>query len=773
VPRPVGESCKGAAAAVENRAFKGVPFAVTRGMAKSGKQAGGLPSEAALLAFLAEDKAHPGKRDIARAFGLRGEERAALRLMLKDMEARGLVHRQGKRLANPHQLPPVTMLEVVGLTRDGELYGAPAEWDERRLGKPPRVLIETATDRGSAVRAPARGEHVLAKIEKGSGAFHFRARVMRSFSTGARRVLGVVRQIKGHGLRLVPVDKKARNDFQIVPGAEGGAKPGELVLAELDRPGRGLPTVRVRERLGDLNDPRNISLIAIHGHAIPNTFPEKVLAEAEALKPFARKDRADFTTLPLITIDPADARDHDDAVWAAADDDPANAGGFRVVVAIADVAAHVRPGTALDREARLRGNSVYFPDRVVPMLPERLSNDLCSLKEKVERPALAVTMVFNRRGEKKSHRFQRITMRSAAKLSYEEAQAAIDGRVTDRTAPLLDGVLTPLWAAWRCVLQARNQRSPLELDLPERRIILDGQGRVTRVVVPPRLDAHRLIEEFMILANVAAAEELEKHQTPLLYRIHDEPSDDKLRALAEFLKTVNHTLPLGQVMRPRHFNDLLSKVAGEDYQHLVHEIVLRTQAQALYAPENRGHFGLALRRYAHFTSPIRRYADLIVHRALITALGLGADGLSAEDIGQFSETGEMISDAERRAMAAERETNDRLIASYLAGREGAEFSGRIGGVVGAGLFIKLDDTGADGFVLVASLGRDYYVYDGVRHALIGQHTGETHQLGDRVTVRLVEVTPLQGGLRFELTSEGRKGPPAKIRRRTTPRPRRR
>lgn len=742
-------------------------------MAKPRKPSGGLPSESALLAFLAEDKGRVGKRDIARAFGLKGEERAALSLMLKDLEARGLVHRQGRRLANPNALPPVTMIDVLGQTRDGDLYGEPAEWDEARLGKPPRVLIEAPPGRGEGTRPPARGERVLAKIEKSSGAFPFRARVMRSFATGARRVLGVVRQVKGQGLRLAPVDKKARNEFQIVPGGDGGAQAGELVLAEMDGRGRGLPTARVKERLGDVADPRNISLIAIHAHAIPNQFPEKVLAEAKGLTPFARAGRADFTRVALLTIDPVDARDHDDAVWAAPDDDPKNPGGFTVIVAIADVAAYVRPGTALDREARLRGNSVYFPDRVVPMLPERLSNDLCSLKEGVERPALAVTLRFNRQGRKIGHRFERVVMRSLAKLAYEEAQAAIDGRPNDKTGPLLDGVLQPLWAAWRCVMQARDERSPLELDLPERKIMLDRQGRVERVIVPPRLDAHRLIEEFMILANVAAAEELETHKVPLLYRIHDEPSDDKIRALAEFLKSVNQTLPLGQVMRPRHFNDLLSRVAGEDYQHLVHEIVLRTQAQAIYGPENRGHFGLALRRYAHFTSPIRRYADLIVHRALITALGLGADGLSPDDMANLAETGAMISEAERRAMAAERETNDRLIASHLAGREGAEFSGRIGGVVGAGLFIKLDDTGADGFVPVASLGRDYFVYDGVRHTLIGQHSGETYQLGDRVTVRLMEVTPLQGGLRFDMVSEGRRGPPARIRRRTTPRPRRR
>jgi ribonuclease R len=505
-----------------------------------------------------------------------------------------------------------------------------------------------------------------------------------------------------------------------------------------------------------------------------------VIAESEALKTFSQAGRVDLRKTPLITIDPPDARDHDDAVWAAPDDDPANIGGFQTIVAIADVATYVKPGSALDKEARFRGNSVYFPDRVVPMLPERISNDLCSLREKEERPALACFMVFDKSGNKKSHRFTRVTMRSAAKLSYEEAQMAIDGRPSAKAETLVEGVLKPLWAAYAALTKAREKRGPLELDLPERKFVLDEKGHVVRVVTPLRLDAHKLIEEFMIQANVAAAEELETKKTPLLYRVHDQPSEEKVRALSQFLKTVDLSLPLGQVMKPKHFNDLLREVKGKDYQNLVNDVVLRSQAQAIYSPANKGHFGLALRRYAHFTSPIRRYADLIVHRALVTALGFGEDGLSTDDISRLDETADMISDAERRAMAAERETMDRLIASHLAGQTGAQFRGRIGGVVGAGLFIKLDDTGADGFVPVSSLGSDYFIYSDVEHALIGQRTGEMFQLGDRVEVKLLEVAPVSGGLRFEMISEGRQGkaPPNQRRGRPvhlskqTPKPRR-
>ncbi len=719
----------------------------------------GLPSEAALLEFIQTSPSVVGKREIARAFGLTGAAKIGLKTMLRELEQAGKLAKSRRKLIDTSTLPPVTVIEVTGIDAQGESYGEPVEWDERAAGKPPLVLVEVRP--GEGIRPPAKGDRVLAKIEATPGEdYKFKARVIRALSDRSKRVLGVFRLVKGHGARLIPVDKKARNELQVRSGDENGALDGELVEAEILKDhGRGLPLARVRERLGDLNDQRNISLIAIHHHAIPNQFSERVLAESEALKTFNHQGRVDLRKTPLVTIDPPDARDHDDAVWAAPDDDPTNPGGFQTIVAIADVATYVKPGSALDKEARFRGNSVYFPDRVVPMLPERISNDLCSLREKEDRPALACFMVFDKSGTKKSHRFARVIMRSAAKLSYEEAQAAIDGRPGSKAEVLVEGVLKPLWAAYAALMKARAKREPLELDLPERKLVLDDTGHVLRVVTPLRLDAHKLIEEFMIQANVAAAEELEAKKTPLLYRAHEPPSEEKVRALAMFLKTVDLSLPLGQVMKPKHFNQLLSEVKGKDYQNLVNDVVLRSQAQAKYSSDNLGHFGLALRRYSHFTSPIRRYADLIVHRALISALGFGEDGLSTEDISRLGETADMISDAERRAMAAERETTDRLIASHLAGQTGALFRGRIGGVVSAGLFIKLNDTGADGFVPVSSLGADYFIYSDVRHALVGQRTGETFQLGDQVEVKLLEVAPVSGGLRFEMVSDGRKGKP--------------
>ena len=726
---------------------------------KSRPEKNGLPSERVLLEFIQTSPSVVGKREIARAFGLTGAAKIELKAMLKKLEQDGKLAKSRRKLIDTSTLPPVTVIEVTGIDRQGEAYGEPVEWDERVAGKPPLVLIEVQPRDG--IKPPAKGDRVLAKIEPAPGNdYKFKARIIRALSDRAKRVLGVYRLVKGHGARLIPVDKKARNELQVRAGDENGAVDGELVEAEILKDhGRGLPLARVRERLGDLNDQRNVSLIAIHHHAIPNQFSERVLAESETLKAFEHKNRSDLRNIPLVTIDPPDARDHDDAVWAAPDGDPANPGGFQIIVAIADVATYVKPGSTLDKEARFRGNSVYFPDRVVPMLPERISNDLCSLREKEDRPALACFMVFDKSGIKKSHRFARVIMRSAAKLSYEEAQAAIDGNPSVKAETLVEGVLKPLWAAYAALTKTRDKRGPLELDLPERKLVLDDKGHVLRVVIPLRLDAHKLIEEFMIQANVAAAEELEAKKTPLLYRVHEQPSAEKVRALAMFLKTVELSLPLGQVMKPKHFNDLLREVKGKDYQNLVNDVVLRTQAQAVYSPDNKGHFGLALRRYAHFTSPIRRYADLIVHRALVSALGLGGDGLSADDISRLAETADMISDAERRAMAAERETTDRLIASHLAGQTGALFRGRIGGVVGAGLFIKLNDSGADGFIPVSSLGSDYFVYSEVEHALIGQRSGEKFQLGDPVEVKLLEVTPISGGLRFEMVSDGRQGKP--------------
>ncbi len=585
-------------------------------------------------------------------------------------------------------------------------------------------------------------------------------RVIKLLDRKPEGILGVLRTVTG-GARLSPVSKRNQQAEILIPDELlGGAEDGDLVSVAIVRTNRaGLAHGRVLERVGSLKSEKAVSMIAIHANEIPYVFPAPVLEAAEAAAPADMAGREDWRALPLVTIDPPDAKDHDDAVHAVPDDDPANPGGQIVTVAIADVAWYVRPGSALDKEALKRGNSVYLPDRVIPMLPERISNDLCSLKETVDRPALAVRMIFDAEGHKLRHSFHRVMMRSAAKLSYQQAQAAIDGRVDEKTEPLVATVLRPLWDAYAVLLRGRNAREPLELDLPERKILLKPDGTVDRVVIPERLDAHKLIEEFMIQANVAAAETLEAKRSPLVYRVHDQPSLTKLESLREFLSSLDLKIAKQGNLKPEIFNQILGKVADTPNQHLVNEVVLRSQSQAEYSPVNIGHFGLNLRRYAHFTSPIRRYADLIVHRALIRALGLGDDGLPDGIEERLDRIAADISAAERRAMVAERETIDRLIADWLSDQIGATFRGRIGGVTKSGLFVKLEKTGADGFVPISTLGAEYFAYDEARHALVGSRSGETFQLGDSVEVRLVEVAPLAGALRFEIIGEGRQGRP--------------
>ena len=569
-------------------------------------------------------------------------------------------------------------------------------------------------------------------------------------------MLGIFRGLPNGGGRLVPIDKKQLGREITIPSANtGGAVDGDLVAVEVARHGKfGLPAGSVVERLGSLKSERAVSLIAIHAHGIPHVFSRAVLAEAEGARPATLEGREDWRKLPFVTIDPVDAKDHDDAVYAVPDPDPRNSGGHIVSVAIADVAHYVRPNSALDRTAVERGNSVYFPDRVVPMLPERISNDLCSLRPNEDRAALAVRMVIGADGRKRSHTFHRVLIRSAARLHYEQAQLAVSGRTDEVTEPIAEEIIEPLYAAYRAVRHARDERGPLDLELPERKILLKSDGTVDRVIMPQRLESHRLIEEFMILANVAAAETCERARVPLIYRVHDEPTPEKLNALREFLMTLDISLPKGGTLRPDAFNRILQRVKGRDVERLVNEVVLRSQAQAEYSAENYGHFGLNLRRYAHFTSPIRRYADLIVHRALIRAVKVGADGLSDGTDGRaLSEVAANISATERRAMKAERETADRLIAHFLVDRVGATFDGHISGVTRAGLFVELDETGADGLIPARHIGEEYFRYNEAGRAFVGNSA--TYRLGDPVTVELVEAAPVAGALRFKLVRTAR------------------
>ena len=734
-------------------------------MNKQSKKTPSLPSKADILAFIGNKPGKVGTREIARAFGLKNALRADLKRLLRELADEGSIEKRRKKLHHAGALPSTVLADVTARDSEGDLIATPDEWDEDAHGTAPKIRIHVPRKAGPG-EAAGLGDRVLLRVdeaEEEDGIRH-RGRIIRIIDHPKHRVLGIFRKIQHGGGRLEPVDKKMLGKELAIPtGATADAEDGDLIAVETSRaPRLGLPTARVVERLGSLKSERAVSLIAIHTHGIPSVFRRETEQEAEAAKAPTLDGRENWRHVPFVTIDPPDAKDHDDAVYAEPDNARDNPGGFIVQVAIADVASYVKPGSALDREALARGNSVYFPDRVVPMLPERISNDLCSLRAREDRPALAVRMIIGADGRKRSHTFHRVLMRSVAKLSYQQAQSAIGGRPDEDTEMLVEPVLAPLYAAYETAVRARAERQPLDLDLPERKILLKGDGTVDRVITPERLEAHRLIEEFMILANVATAETLERARVPLIYRVHDEPGMEKVVALREFLATLDIPFQKSGILKPELFNRVLARVKGRDAEQLVNEVVLRTQAQAEYSSENYGHFGLNLRRYAHFTSPIRRYADLIVHRGLVRALKLGNDGLpDSADQKTLAEISAQISATERRAMLAERETADRLIAHFLADRVGANFDGRISGVTRAGLFVKLHDTGADGFVPARTIGDEYFRYDEKGHAMVGSRSGETYRLGDPVTVKLIEAAPVAGALRFEILSEGRSGRPVR------------
>lgn len=716
-------------------------------MAKTPKRpAAGLPDKETLIAFLRE-AGEAEKADIARTFGLKGAERRELRMMLKALEAEGRLGKRGRKgFSEAGALPPVGVADVVDRDADGELY---VQLVKAAEDAPRAVLMP---DRGAKGPAPGLGDRLLVKFSRSADGWE--ARLVKRLDAGTNRVLGVIRK-SARETRVEPVDKRSKDVLLIPQSLSGELRDGDLVLAAVEKgehrygPKRG----KILESIGREDDPRAASLIAIHSHGVPTGFSDAVEREALDQALPTLKGREDLREVPFITIDPADARDHDDAVYAQRDDDPKNEGGWIIWVAIADVAAYVRHGTALDREAREKGNSTYFPDRVEPMLPEVLSNGLCSLKEGENRACLAVRMVFDKAGRKIGHRFMRGLMRSHAKLSYEQAQTAIDGQPDDATGPIMDAILYPLWNGYRCMLKGREKRSPLAIESPERKVLMDPGGGIGAIEPRHSLEAHRLIEEMMIQANVCAAETLEQKKTPLIYRVHDAPSQEKIFNLADFLHTIAKPWNKGEPATTKRFNKLLDETRDGPYAEVVNEVVLRTQMQAIYSPENVGHFGLNLDRYAHFTSPIRRYSDLIVHRGLIRALGLGADGLTDREVAELPAIAEQVTTTERRSMAAERDAMDRYIAAFLEDRVGATFTGRITGVTRFGLFVRLDETGADGLIPVSTLGSEYFTHDDRAHALVGERTGKRFTLGRRVEVKLMEATPVTGGLVLEMLSE--------------------
>jgi ribonuclease R len=707
---------------------------------------GKVPTRDELLAYIRESATPVGKREIARAWGLKGDQRIELKDLLRELRSSGeIAADRAKTFRDPQALSDVAVLEIVRVDGDGHLIAVPRRHDEEKDGPPPRIEIAPQTTRGGP--APAVGDRVLANLKRRGKIYE--ARIIRRLGSGPKKILGLYEEpAGGDGMGLVsPTDRKLRQSFDVRPADRNGAVPGDIVWIEATG-GALSRRARVLERIGPMSDPRTVSLIAIAANDIPVDFPQAALEEAERSRAAPLGHRLDLRQTPLVTIDGEDARDFDDAVFA--EPDPDHHGGWRLLVAIADVAWYVRHDKPLDRAAYRRGTSVYFPDRVVPMLPEALSNHWCSLVPREDRPVLVAEMWIDAEGHLKRHRFHRAMMRSAARLTYTRVQRAIDGMPDAEIAPLMEHAIRPLYGAYKVLLAAREKRGALDLDLPERQVTLGSDGRIAEIGVRERLDSHKLIEEFMVLANVAAAQALENRRAHCLYRVHDQPDAAKLEALREFLATLGISLPAGPRMRPGDLNRVLRAVENKPVARLVNETVLRSQSQAVYSPDNLGHFGLALARYAHFTSPIRRYPDLVVHRALIAAYGLGEGALAEADKGRFVEFGEHLSMCERRAVAAERGAMDRYVAAYMAAHVGATFPGRITSVTRFGLFASLDGTGADGLIPIRSLGQEFFRHDEGRQILIGERTGETYGLGDRLRLKLVEADTATGGLLFEI-----------------------
>ncbi len=721
-------------------------------MAKNPKKPkeSGRPTKRQLVEFINDREGAVSRREIAQAFKIKGADRTWLRHTLKALTEEGLINRQrGRRVAAPGRLPSVTVIEVALLDEDGEAYCRPVAGQDTEAP----ATIRLVQGRGAGP-APGVGDRILARLRR-TESNEYEARTIRLLAAAPQQILALYVKERGKDI-LRPIDRKMRSDYEAAPPLPQGVRDGDYVaatpLAASGRP--GAKQAKVVERLGRLDDPRVIPQIAARSREIPVDFAADVLQEAERLTPPSLGNRTDLRDLPLVTIDGADARDFDDAVWAETDTDPKNPDGWHVIVAIADVAWYVRPGNALDRSARERGNSVYFPNWVIPMLPERLSNDLCSLRPNEDRPCIAADLWVDRNGKIKRHQFRRAMIRSAARLTYEQVQKARDGAPDDTIAPFYKTVVAPLYGVFKVLKKARERRGTLDLDLPERNIVFDEAGEVIEILPRQRLDSHRLIEELMIAANCAAAEALQKANQLTVRRLHDAPDAEALESLRESLAAFGIRLAKGGEIRPSMFAGILAQAQESQHAPLINNLVLRSQTQAYYAPTDRGHFGLALRRYCHFTSPIRRYADLIVHRRLIATFDLGDGGHADESLEGLRTVGEHISNTERRAASAERDALDRYTTRYLADRIGATFAGRVSGVTRAGIFVRLDETGADGLVPMQALPDDWYDHDTVRHQLVGDRTGLTFAMSDPVIVRLTEADQVTGRLNFDIVEGG-------------------
>ena len=691
------------------------------------------PTMDELMAYLQNQSCPVHKRDIARAFGVKGANKVALKNMFKSLRRQGKINvgRGGRKISLAGRLPNRIVVEITGLDSMGDLMARPLEWDE---SKPmPQIIITK-----DKLSPPAGIGDVVQAEMKSVGNKMYEGVVLRRMTAGQNHMVGIYE----NGI-VKSVDRRLKQEFEVknVPPSVK-LKNKDVVIVDIPMIRSRDPQAVFVKKVGSATEAFAPTLISIYQHSLPVAFTEASEKQAQKVKvPSLDKHRQDFRNIPFVTIDGADARDFDDAVWAEETDT-----GFHAMIGIADVAWYVRSGDALDMDARLRGNSTYFPDRVLPMLPFELSNGVCSLNPNEARASMVCEVWLDKTGKKIKHAFHRALIKSVRRLTYDEVQPALDGRAVIAG---LENEISALHNLYLALAKRRQTRGVLDLDVPERQVCLDKQGKVLSIKKRESLDSMKLIEELMILANVSAAETLEESDVPTMYRVHDRPSSEKLERLNLFLKSQGKK-QVSQDAKPKDFNAILISVKNTPKAYAINEFVLRSQSQAVYSPENIGHFGLALSRYAHFTSPIRRYADVLVHRALITALKLGSDGLGPDEKKSFEDIAQHISWTERQSAAAEMDAADRYVAGFLSGREGELFTGRISSITSFGMFVSLDEYGADGFIPFRVMTDDFYEFDEDAVCLQGRNSGKRYDVGDLVKVILLECEPETGSLLFKI-----------------------
>lgn len=705
-----------------------------------------VPSMHELMAYLNAQGGGASKRDIARAFHLKGDDRAAVGTLLKTLKAEGKIERDVRsksyRMRVTGRLPAYCQLEITGQDSMGDLLARPLDWPSEEAM--PQVIIVK-----NKITPPAgEGDLVHAKV-KYIGNQLYEGEVLRLLAQGNNQLVGVYENGK-----VFAVDRRITQTFTLLD-VPRNLKNKDLIVFDAPMSRKREPVARFIQRIGSADEPFAATLMAIYMHRIPVMFSEQTEKQAAHLSvPPIDEHRMDLQAVPFVTIDGEDARDFDDAVWAQADTSDSNQGGFHVMVGIADVSWYVRGGTALDRDAWTRGNSVYFPDRVIPMLPFELSNGVCSLNPNEPRAALVCEAWLDKNGRKIKHRFVRALIRSARRLTYTEVQDALDHK---QPVIGLENEINVLNDVYKALKKQRLKRGVIEIDVPEREIQLNAAGQVIGIRHRVQTESMKLIEELMIMANVAAAETLEEKGLPTMYRVHDKPSAEKIDLLNTFLKSVHlgqHHL-FSEQSTAKDFNAVLAQAEGSRRDFAINEFILRSQSQAVYSPENIGHFGLSLERYAHFTSPIRRYADLMVHRALVKALHLGEGGLTTEEEKTFARTAQHISYTERQAASAEYDADDRYTAAFLKDKVGKKFTGQIISVTSFGVFVRLRPFDAEGFIPMRFLHGDYYEFEKETQRLIGRSTGKVFALGDDIQVILRACDAVTGTVTLQPVSSGK------------------